>query len=432
MKKFFNRESFIMTLVVLCYSILAGGSLSGSIGQVLILIGCSFVVMIIVVGVQSIIKSNNKTKRMKLISEYENKKSGSILSDKIGDDRCVVYFDKDQKSALIASVTTDGVIDYKVSGFVKDIAAFSSGDFCAIDVTQRKALLINDDAKNGNFKVVQYSEMDFNHEFLKSNTLVPILEVFRIPVDVNVFKTLFVLVEEMYGFITVFDKNNIDSFSYIAKSSLTLKKKSDVTIKAIGVYVFVMDDYYKKLIIISPGNNKNFINYNDVISVSYEEDGNTLFSKSTGRTVGGALVGGALLGGAGAVVGGLSGNSSQNKIVEQMSVKILLRSTKKPTIVLKVNLKNKIFNTKNETDKLEYNKCLNWANQIKDLFSVLIDNSVQSANNKYYKAKDSNDVIESKNEMSIADELSKLVKLKETGVINDEEFNTLKSKLLGV
>ena len=35
-------------------------------------------------------------------------------------------------------------------------------------------------------------------------------------------------------------------------------------------------------------------------------------------------------------------------------------------------------------------------------------------------------------EMSIADELSKLVKLKETGVINDEEFNTLKSKLLGV
>ncbi len=62
----------------------------------------------------------------------------------------------------------------------------------------------------------------------------------------------------------------------------------------------------------------------------------------------------------------------------------------------------------------------------------MIDNSVQSANNKYYKAKDSNDVIESKNEMSIADELSKLVKLKETGVINDEEFNTLKSKLLGV
>ena len=39
---------------------------------------------------------------------------------------------------------------------------------------------------------------------------------------------------------------------------------------------------------------------------------------------GGAIVGGVLMGGAGAVVGGLSGNTKQNKVVNNMDIKIAL------------------------------------------------------------------------------------------------------------
>ena len=46
-----------------------------------------------------------------------------------------------------------------------------------------------------------------------------------------------------------------------------------------------------------------------------------MFTKSTGRTIGGAIVGGVLMGGAGAVVGGLSGDTKQKKEVKNMDIK---------------------------------------------------------------------------------------------------------------
>ena len=430
MKRYFKKESFIMTSVVLCYAILAGGSLSKSDMPLLIFLGIFVALIIIMAVIQSIIKDNNKKKRLNLTLDFEKKNTDFNLSDKIGDDRCVVYFDKAHESALIASITTEGVVNYSVDGFSKDVVAFSTGDFCAIDATQRKALLIKDHAKYRNFEVVDYTEKDLNQEIVSSNTFTPILEVFRMPIDIDVFATLFVLVEESYGYITLFTTYYYDSFNYVAKDSIPFKNKSSVIIKAIGAYIFVIDDFFKILTIIFPNRSNMIVSYNDIISVSYEEDGNILFSKSTGRTVGGAIVGGALLGGAGAVVGGLSGNTSQNKKVQNMSIKILVRNTKNPTIGLKINLKDEKFNTKDSASKINYDTRLEWANQIKDLISVLIDNSNQHTNDKYFKSEVNKEIVDSKKEMSIADELAKLAKLKETGVINNEEFNTLKSKLL--
>lgn len=63
------------------------------------------------------------------------------------------------------------------------------------------------------------------------------------------------------------------------------------------------------------------IKYEDIHSVSLLIDDVTIYSKSSSRTVGGALVGGALLGAAGAVVGGLSGDTKVNDKVKSVKKK---------------------------------------------------------------------------------------------------------------
>jgi len=204
-----------------------------------------------------------------------------------------------------------------------------------------------------NFKVIDYENNDFNKEFIKANNITPILKKYQLfctsGVPANTVSPLFVLVEESYGYISVFKDMAIkESFNYISKDYIASKtgNSSSVTMKDFVSYVFILDSFFKVLTIVSPLSNHIILNYKDIINVTYEEDGATLYSKSAGRTVGGTLVGGALLGGAGAIVGGLSGNVSQNKVVKSMRIKILVRNTTIPTITLDINLKVKSLKLK--------------------------------------------------------------------------------------
>lgn len=223
---------------------------------------------------------------------------------------------------------------------------------------------------------------------------------------------------------------SVESFNYINKDIIS-KKTGDTSFiikKTIGSYTFLLDEYYKVMIIISPLiSSHKILNYSDIINVTYEEDGNTLFSKSMARTVGGAIVGGALIGGAGAIVGGLSGDTSQNKKVQSMNIKILVRSKTTPSINLPINLIGEAFNTKDEKSKQIYKSRIQEANAIKDLISVIIDNSNQQQTTQIT----TNSTPETPKQVSnIADELTKLAQLKDAGILSEEEFQQQKKKLL--
>ncbi|MCD7851227.1 MAG: hypothetical protein LUH63_16840 [Parabacteroides sp.] len=58
--------------------------------------------------------------------------------------------------------------------------------------------------------------------------------------------------------------------------------------------------------------NKEF-SFSDIISCELIKDGETVYKKSTIRTVGGALVGTVLAGGTGAIIGGLSGGTKEKE-----------------------------------------------------------------------------------------------------------------------
>ena len=81
--------------------------------------------------------------------------------------------------------------------------------------------------------------------------------------------------------------------------------------------------------------------------------------------------------------------------------------------------------TKDETDRTLYETYVKRANQAKDILSIIIDNAKQTTAPiaQYVVAPNSN---------SVADELTKLAKLKANGILTEAEFQAQKSKLLGL
>ena len=239
-------------------------------------------------------------------------------------------------------------------------------------------------------------------------------------------RDIYVLADEYHGLMAVVEKGKLYAFNYISAEKLPEKVglESTISVKKAGNYMFVMDSFFKMLVIIGRDMMHKSFNYSDIIEVSYIENGDTMFTKSTGRTVGGAIVGGVLMGGAGAVVGGLSGDTKKRKEVKNMDVKILLRSTEETSCVLHFMDSSSPLNSKDSSFNARYEEFSKNANKAKDLLSVIIDDAKQTAAQAVVQPVASPS-------SSIADELAKLAKLKADGILTEEEFQTQKAKLLG-
>lgn len=202
-------------------------------------------------------------------------------------------------------------------------------------------------------------------------------------------------------------------------------KTSTPTIKAFNDYAFITDDVNQFIVIVTP-TNIHFHCYSDIVSFSYEENGCSVYNKS----LEGAVVGGLLFGQVGAIVGGNTAKATQNKEVRGMSVKILLKSTSTPTIILKIfeaGQDGSILETNISADRMHYEGLMKEVSGIKDIFSIIIDIVDKNiALQKYPSA------VQSQSSASIADELTKLVKLKDAGILSEEEFNTTKATLLNL
>lgn len=181
-----------------------------------------------------------------------------------------------------------------------------------------------------------------------------------------------------------------------------------------------IDNSDKKVLIVKNVYNpseRRILSFCDIISVEIIENGTTMFSKSTTRTIGGALVGNVLMGGAGAVVGGLSGKAKKADKVDSISVKVLVRDVENPTIILNLYKGNGL-----DTTKEDYKKLNEFANEIKDTISVIIDSVDNESKTQEVKGGNQN--------VSISDELIKITKLKEDGFLTEEEFSKIKERLL--
>lgn len=186
-------------------------------------------------------------------------------------------------------------------------------------------------------------------------------------------------------------------------------------------FLFAIDDKSKQIALIKNGYNR-VVHFNKIMSVEVIEDNKTLSSKSSIRTIGGAIVGGVIAGGAGAVVGGLSGDSTNKKKVSAINVIIKIRDVNNPNLIIRCFDAQSMCSTKEiKPDGIFgdlYKQGVSHANRIADMISIIID-----AEDKKFKNTNNNS-------LSTVDELAKLADLKSKGVLTLEEFNEMKKQIL--
>ena len=425
------KSKFIVsTLALLLFALLGGGSVDpDALGATFVTIIVIVLIVVIVAGIVAMVQSHNRNKRLQMIKEDEENSTDFDRSVFIGDDRLKIYFDSNKKQVMLMRVTTDGIKKEYVDDFEfpgKELAIYSNPVFNIYDPVKRRLLSGSYSDYSINHQIISIAEKDNNKAVAINNTIQPRFRMFTSSAG----NTYHILIEENRGLIAYCKSGGVGSvFNYINAGSLPKKRgdKSTVNTRAVGNYLFIMDEFFKVLVIVGESSHEIF-NYTDIIEVSYEENGTQLYTKSASRTVGGAIVGGVLMGGAGAVVGGLSGASKQNKEVKSIDVKILLRSTSRTSCVLHFNDANRTLKTKEESDKSLYETYTKNANEAKDILSVIIDNAKQIQVSAPVVQPLVQQVPSSSS--SVADELAKLAKLKADGILTEDEFQAQKAKLL--
>lgn len=428
-----KSKVFFSTLVLLLFALLGGGSLNETEATSffsIILVVC-FVALACYTVVESII-SRNKDRRLKLIKDDEANSTDFDRSIFIGDDRCRIYFDSFKKQVLIMRIMTEGIKKEYIDDFEfpgKELACFLHSTFNIYDPIRRKLLSGTCNDKNIIYDVTNIGDKDKNNNATINNTIKPIFVTYctkHTSANSSIIneRHFNLLIDECHGLMAITRAGKAPNiFNYIDGHILS-KKTGDTTtisIKTIGNHLFIVDNLFKVLVIITSSTYEVF-KFSDIIEVSYEENGDQLYTKSVGRTIGGAVVGGVLMGGAGAVIGGLSGASKQNKEVKNMDIKILLRNTNRPSYVLHFKETNKILKTKEAQDKKLYEAYIKNANQAKEILSIIIDDVKQTIT----------PTGNPNQPLGIAHELEKLVKLKADGILTEEEFQAQKAKLLGI
>lgn len=314
----------------------------------------------IIMTIIAVIQSSNESAK----EEQQKNAAKAIKHDSsFGNNDLKLYFDSSSSKVTICATTTNESKQEEVRGFVRSKVVETDSYIVALDATNHKILK----AMNNNGKVS---------------------------------KTICNLDDELKALGIIIDK-------------------SCPALKAYNDYAFVTDDE-NEFIAIVKSSSIQVLRYSDIVSISYEENGNNVYNKS----LGGAVVGGILFGGVGAIVGGNTAKATQNKEVSSMSIKILLKSTSNPTIILKI-YDGATLKTKETASRTLYEGLMKEVTGIKDIFSIIID--ITDKNIAHAK-KTTVPLVSSTG--SIADELTKLAKLKDAGILSEEEFNAQKSKLL--
>lgn len=192
----------------------------------------------------------------------------------------------------------------------------------------------------------------------------------------------------------------------------------------------LLDEERKKVCFIFADTNKTeTYDYKDILESEIMEDGKTVTNTSRSSQIGGAIVGGVLAGGAGAVIGGLSGKKSSEKEINKIDLKVIVNNTKSPIKLINfltaddIDFNGKPFPIKKDSPK--YKSAMSSINHWHSLLGLLIKqtDSEDTGNTK-------NNKLNENINLSVADELNKLLQLKKEGILTEEEFNQQKQKIL--
>lgn len=154
-----------------------------------------------------------------------------------------------------------------------------------------------------------------------------------------------------------------NALQQIQSQGVTFTKQTKTDYGIIGI-----DEPKRKLIFVHSELTKQVVEefaFEDIYTCELVVDSQSVFRKTTIRTVGGAVLGGAILGNAGAIVGGLSGSNKEKKNIKQIELKIVVKSISNPTH------KFKFYGDGTNSGFLSMR--MNQAEEWKDTISIIID-----------------------------------------------------------
>ena len=165
------------------------------------------------------------------------------------------------------------------------------------------------------------------------------------------------------------------------------------------------------------------VDYKDIVSVEILEDGSaTVSKKSASGTIGGAVLGGVLAGGVGAIVGSNLGRTTSQSQILSMKVHVLLRNN--PIQSFDISCFRGDGKLDKNTYAILYKQASIKAREIFDAFKLAID-KVDVA-----EAAKVATVAPAQVKKSAVEELQGLSELLKQGVITEEEFSTMKERII--
>jgi hypothetical protein len=162
--------------------------------------------------------------------------------------------------------------------------------------------------------------------------------------------------------------------------------------------------------------------YKDIFACELHENGNTITETSRANQLGGALVGGILFSGAGAIIGGLSGKTKTTGTVETIELRLIINDAEKP--VHDISFLSSELDKGGIIGKGLYKNIMREARYWHGLITVLIKRADIEDNARVPQITSNNQGY------SVADEIKKLAKLRDSDLLSVAEFQKQKSKLL--
>lgn len=162
--------------------------------------------------------------------------------------------------------------------------------------------------------------------------------------------------------------------------------------------------------------------FSDIAAVEVQRDGTTIASSNRGSQALGAAVGAVAFGGIGAIIGGLSGSSTQQERVRRISLVVKVRDQSRP-------FHNITFFYWDADKKGVKTTWLGVQQAISNVetFAAHVANAIYASEKKTEIQKIAPEPTASQ---SIASQIRELLEMKESGVLTDEEFNTAKVRLI--
>ncbi|MUT67854.1 SHOCT domain-containing protein [Paenibacillus sp. NEAU-GSW1] len=202
-------------------------------------------------------------------------------------------------------------------------------------------------------------------------------------------------------------------------------KSSQRYTSANGDVTLSIDETNKQISFVSLHSFKDRVySYQDILKSEIVTDGISVTSTNRGSQLGGALLGGLLAGGVGALIGGLSGSTTSQEKVKKIELNVIVNDAANP--VHKIAFLDSEFSAYAK-DSPEYKDGYNTAYHCHQLIGVLIRQADEEDKRKETSIISNND----QGNMSVADEIRKLVQLKDEGIISEDEFEVQKKKLIG-